>query len=256
MAKLVDSWSKDLAACPKLLSEMSSWNAPVRGLGRPKKDILFGFDVKWLDERPANFLPDCWSGLQDLLSHSNAKKDKYKIMMLLCGMAYSSFAKQDLVRALLAFATVPEVRAIQPPSFLSFNLNDGFVPVRHEVIQIVQSHVKQLVLCPENDLPPLPGGEDTEHRLIRLLALHKEAYEKEVTAFVDDIMRQPINQIRTPTGSSLYKTYISVDDAINEISPLFGSWYRNSLYQNFTQKVQVCDSHAPCSTNWIYMVLL
>ncbi len=96
---------------------------------RPKERKFFPlrYDNKWLDP-PSNFLPTDWCTLQITLSRSAPERNKYKIMAFLSTLAYSQHTKQELVQALLAFTTVPELRATVTPNRTSLHLSEGFSP--------------------------------------------------------------------------------------------------------------------------------
>jgi hypothetical protein len=115
-SKLVDNWSTDLQVCNNLLTKIESWNKSLRG----PSDLNLGFDRRWPD-LPANFLPDHWCTMQNILSNSVWEKDKYWIMVFLATLSYSQHADEELIHTFLAFATVQELKLAQPANTACFN---------------------------------------------------------------------------------------------------------------------------------------
>ncbi len=132
-AKLVDDWSTSLTVCSHLLEEIESWRTLLDG-NRPEDALALGYDEKWLNP-PRHFLPEDWCTVQAMLSGSVMESDKYKIMVFLSTLAYSQYAKQELVQTLLAFATVPKLRTIQPPDYPVFTLSPWFLIPRNQTVQ-------------------------------------------------------------------------------------------------------------------------
>jgi len=236
-ARLVNDWSNNLTICRRLILEIESWAEPlVRAV-----DLTLGFDLKWL-EKPAEFLPHYWCTLRDLLSQSVAERDKYRVMILLCTLSYSPHAKQEFVLTLLAFATSPELRMLQPPRHPTFKLADGYEPVQQILVSIAARDAQELINCPECNLPDLDGEwrhfADERRRRVYQLAVDEQS-----RVFARDLIAQwPTADISTPTGTNL-NTYIRVPQAMETARLYFQSWYRNLQFQGYIQQVQaVLDS--------------
>ncbi|MCJ1353709.1 MAG: hypothetical protein MMC33_003696 [Icmadophila ericetorum] len=149
-ASLVDTWSPNLASKPNLLAEFESWKTPL------ERGPIFhlGYDKTWL-EPPSTYLPKYWIAIQGAFLQSTQMLDKYRIMFLVCTMAYAACADQLLVQTLLAFATVPELRALTVPDFPSFRLSFGYQPQKTSLTTSIAKFTKQFESCPEKSLPLL-----------------------------------------------------------------------------------------------------
>jgi len=234
-ARLVDGWSTKLVVHSQLLFEVESWGEPIRGPGHDD-DIIMGFDLKWLDA-PAEFLPDDLCTLHHILSNSAAERDKYKIMILLSTLSYSKHAKQELVQTLLAFATIPELRALQPPSHAAFRLSEGYRPVRGRLLRVTEEHARQWYECPERDLPSLPD-EDWCLTDQRRKDQHQIAKEEQIRVFVEDLMSQwPETNISAPPDDT-HDRYISVELAVRDARTCFESWHRNAQFKEYIEQIQ------------------
>jgi hypothetical protein len=241
-AKLVDDWSTNLAVHSQLLFEIESWGEPIRGPGY-EDDLTVGFDLEWLGA-PAEFLPDDLCTLQHIFSRSVVERDKYKIMILLSTLSYSKHAKQELVQTLLAFATIPRLRALQPPSYATLQLSEGYSPVRQRLVSSVEGHVRQFYECPECNLPRRPD-EDYGLADSRRRDQHRIAKEEQIRMFVNDLILQwPEADISTPSDVN-HSTYISVDAATRSAGTFFQSWHRNAHFKEYIEEAQIILSALP-----------
>ena len=234
-AKLVDSWSTNLKGCSQLLREIESWGKPLSARGT-EGPIHLGYDMEWLSP-PATFLPRDWCKLQTVLSHSVVEMDKYRIMIFLSTLAYSQHAKQELVQTLLAFATVPELRMTRPPDYTSFQLSHGYKADKKKLVDVANNRARAFHLCPESNLPQFPYetfAEADERRRDE----HQAAAEECLGRFVDALICQwPEGNVRDPVGIG-FDTYISVNEAMEDIRIWFHSWYRNARFKESISGIQ------------------
>ena len=234
-AKLVDSWSTKLKGCLQLLCEIESWGKPIKAR-KAEGPLRLGYDIEWLNP-PATFLPENWCTLQTILSHSVVETDKYKIMIFLSTLAYSRYAKPELVQTLLAFATVPELRMVRPPDYTSFDLSHGYQADKKKIVEVVSDKGRDFHLCPESNMPSLPHetfAEVNERRMDE----HRAAAEECFGRFADALIYQwPRENVRNPVGTD-FNTYISVNEAMEEIEIWFHSWYRNARFKESIGEIQ------------------
>lgn len=234
-AKLVDSWSAHPRGCSHLLHEIESWGEPLRGCGT-QSPIPIGYDTKWLDP-PADFLPRDWCTLQTALSHSVVETDKYRIMIFLSTLTYSRHEKQELVQTLLAFATVPELRATRPPDYTSFELSHGYKPDKEKLVVVANNRGRPFSSCPESDLPqfPLEAFSDADERR---RDEHRTAVKECLGRFVEALICQwPQENVRNPVGTG-FNTYITVKEAMKDVQIWFHSWYRNAKFKESISQIQ------------------
>lgn len=235
IATLVDGWSKNMKCCSNLLQEIQSWEKIIHGRITGYK-LPLGYDMKWL-EPVANHFPGEWCALQIALSHSIAGADKYQIMIFLSTLMYSQPANRELVQTLLAFATVSELRAIEPPQFKSYNLSDGFAPDRRRLEEAARNKAQPFFSCPESELAQL-SNETYAEAGNRRSNKYEEALERSIKTFVDALIAQwPAGSVYEPTGINV-STYISVTEAIETARTYFQSWYRNAMFKGYISRVQ------------------
>lgn len=235
IAKLVDDWSTSLAACPSLLAKFESWSQPINGPNL-EEDLVVGFNSAWL-EQPQTFLPKYWCALHSFLASCDMKRDKYKIMIFLSTLSYSRYTEKELIHTLLALATVPALRTIQPPQHSELRLADGYSPAQHKIVSLTENSARSFRECPESDLPNL-GGESNRTGSARRSRLYRDAKDQQIRMFAESLIGQwPTNEIYVPTLTH-HGTYIVVSDAMEYLRPWFRKWFQNYLFRNYIQSIQ------------------
>jgi hypothetical protein len=124
-----------------------------------------------------------------MLSRSEVEQDKYKIMIFLGILSYSKYANQELVQTLLALATIPELRTLQPPNCSEFQLGDGYRPERERLTEVIGKHMWQFYKYPESDLPNLRFEQQYITDQYRREE-YEVAKEEKIRRFIEDLMAQ------------------------------------------------------------------
>ena len=196
-----------------------------------------GHDTKWLNP-PKEFFPTHWCTLHTALSHSVVQRDKYKVMVFLSTLTYSQHAKRELVQTLLAFATVPELRAIRLPDYKSFDLSHGFQPDKEKLVNVTKNRGRTFSSCPESNLPQLTNetfADADERRRDE----HQAAVEDCISHFVDALIYQwPGANVCNPVGVG-FITYVSVNEATEDARSRFKSWNCNAEFKETIDHAQV-----------------
>ncbi len=234
-AKLVDSWSTNLKGCSNLLYEIESWGKELLGY-RTEDSFHLGYNTKWLAP-PAKFLLADWCTLHAALTHSVVERDKYRIMIFLSTLTYSQHSNKELVHTLLAFATVPRLRAVRLPDYVSFELKHGFGPDKKTLVETIQTRARSFYSCPESALPQL-AYETSADAHERRTDEHQAAMKECLSIFVDAIIRQwPGTNVREPLGNN-FNTYFLVSEATKDAQIWFQSWYRNQKFKESIGQMQ------------------
>lgn len=236
IANLADSWSQTFKCCSNLLEVIQSWGKPLRGWNK-EYVFPFSYSVRWL-EPIANHFPGDWCALQIALSRSISSTSKYQIMIFLSTLMYSQTANQEFIRTLLAFATVPELRTLQPPQSELFKLSNGFEPDRKRLEEAAMNSARPFSSCPESELAKL--AEETYAQAgERRNGEYQRALEKCVNAFVEALVDQwPTGNLCKPTKIDV-STYISIEEAFEDARTWFQSWYRNFKFKEYISQAQV-----------------
>ena len=233
-ARLVNEWSQDLRCAKDLLSKLVAYRSPIQGI-QDKATVPLRFDQQWLSS-PAEFLPSCWCTLQVILS-SSTQRDKYKIMMCLSTLSYSQYQDNELVETLLAFATIPRLKASRPPACASYDLSQGFSLQVSKLTDISRRNVRIFESCPESHLPSLDEESWYEANNRRHDA-YQTKKDATVRHFVNNIYQQwPNTTLSTPSEVD-FNTYIDVRRAVEDVQNQFRMWHENIKFQSYIHELQ------------------
>jgi hypothetical protein len=236
MSNMVDLWSTNTKLSGDLLKEMESWDSPIDGVAEVVCTNL-GFSQDWLLP-PAEIFPSQWFMLHSFLSTSDQQKDKYKILFFLATIAYSRYTNPKLVRTLLAFATVDELRALPVPGFNKFEIGIGYQPNKMKLSDLVGCHFIRFAESPERHLPRLQNEKEKAARKRRETIFNAKKLEM-CKKWADHVMLQwPATHVIAPDDGES-ETYLpEVSEVISDIRGIFESWNRNMHFKTYIWNVQ------------------
>lgn len=234
---MVDKWTCRMNPYTDLFHKMVLWNDKIQG---PSSNFELNFDKQWL-EQPRSFLPQYWCSIQSFLSKSDAAKDKPAITIFLTNLGHSRWGNTPLVHTLLALATAPALRNVQPPAYDSFDLSQGFEPSKAKLLAILESAKVSLDESPESQLERLPN-ESNHYFMDRCKAAWQAAWKLQVNKCLNALMRQwPTTDVVCPDTRDI-QTYLPRLNT-RAIRSLFENWYRNREFKNYVEDIQtVLDS--------------
>ncbi|KAH7346369.1 hypothetical protein BKA65DRAFT_537048 [Rhexocercosporidium sp. MPI-PUGE-AT-0058] len=236
---LVDKWSCRLDPFTDLLVQIKRWGTVVYGI---QPDFECKFDRRWL-EHPARFMPTYWCSIQSFLSSSDTVEKKFGITVFLCNLAQAKWGNIPLVHTLLALATAPALRNLQPPPHDTFDLSKGFEPDKAKLTAIIQACKVSFEDSPEKQMPRIPLEQNDDFN-DRREAAYEAATKLQVSKCLNALTRQwPSKEIICPQTAEI-KTYLpGLKMCIEEIRALFDTWSKNSEFQTYIEDIQsVLDS--------------
>ncbi|KAE9375857.1 hypothetical protein N431DRAFT_556187 [Stipitochalara longipes BDJ] len=239
IATMVDKWSCRLDPYNNLLHQMQIWGPLIYG---PQPNFEFKFDKRWL-ESPGSFLPQYWCSMQLFLSKSNAARDRFGITVFLANLAHSKHGNIPLVHTLLALATAPALRNIQPPVYEHFDLSKGFEPDKPRLVKLLEACRVSFEESPERKIARLPDELDND-LMDRRKAAYQAATKLQVNKCLNAMMRQWPSKDIIPPQTPEVKTYLpGLKDSKEWIGSLFETWHKNFEFQSYIQDIQsVLDS--------------
>jgi hypothetical protein len=251
VSNMVDEWTCRLDPYTKLFDQFKFWGTRIHGT---KKEFHFDFKKLYL-ESPQDFMAQYWCTMQSFLSKSNSTSDKFGITIFLANLARSKHGNVPLVHTLLAFATVPALRAIEPPPFENFDLSLGFEPQKLKLSVILETCKVPFEQSPERKMSRLTSESD-----MALMDRRKFAYDTATKSQVIRCLNDLINQ--WPSGdvtllqTSGTRTYLpglassELTSPAARIRSMFKDWYKNHEFKKYTSRIQsILDTlHRPEST--------
>ncbi|KAI6450144.1 hypothetical protein MCOR04_010535 [Pyricularia oryzae] len=137
MLSAIYSGEAILAKEPGSELHMRLWNlfekfGPILGPDQARPSSYLEFDAAWLRDLPAAFAQH-WCWMHKVLSCQRSEFTRFQLMSWLSAMAFAarkarnpSIQDHGLLQVLLAFALVPEMAQIIPPSVHRFDVAEGY----------------------------------------------------------------------------------------------------------------------------------
>jgi hypothetical protein len=239
IATMVDRWSCRLDPYNNLFHQIQMWGPLIYG---PQPGFEFNFDKRWL-ESPGRFMSQYWCSIQLFLSKSDATRDKFGITIFLANLANSKHGNVPLVHTLLALATAPALRNVQPPAYEQFDLSRGYEPDKSRLSRILEACKVSFEESPERWIVRLPN--ELDHDLMdRREAAYQAATKLQANKCLNALLRQwPSKDIIRPQTPEI-KTYLpGLEAVIEDIRSLFETWHKNFEFYSYIQDIQsVLDS--------------
>ncbi|RGP60187.1 hypothetical protein FSPOR_10776 [Fusarium sporotrichioides] len=102
----------------------------------PEDDLLY--DSKWLSS-PTTFLSAYWCQLHQAFQNNHTWLNKFKLIVWIATVAYSSKYDQQITQALLSIALSSSISTVSLPSQISYDLSEGYEVVKTKLGSIVDS---------------------------------------------------------------------------------------------------------------------
>ena len=232
VAHSTNIWSTSLNTVPDLLKKCEAWGT----LGGKKPGHFLEYDSKWLKAD----LPTSWCSLYDTCRKTH-KRDRYRLMFFLSTLLYRDKLRinMNLIWTLLAFATLPEFKAIATPEFGPYNLQQGYKP-DGQVPLIIKSHVASF--ADFNGPPRIPGESDLEWHT-RERKLYDAQLESQTTGLVRWFTSQWVCQKPAQPTANKYPL-LELTEIQERMDFVFGGCYRNLQFKNHIEEVQQVLAHA------------
>ncbi|RYP92762.1 hypothetical protein DL770_001151 [Monosporascus sp. CRB-9-2] len=185
----------------------------------------YRFNSKWLDE-PAISIGEDWCQIVKYLSCVNLTESKYDLMTFFGALVFSKNADVQVVQALLAFATVSTLRALQQPNHPEFDLNAGHSYLKDALEARMDEHQRDITSTPEWSLP-----QYTNEPYHKFRGRCQSAWESELSRIRSDVLSQlerqwPTSCPSNPNVDDFYR-YFDVTSVMVEVRRHFASWERN-----------------------------
>ncbi|THH06264.1 hypothetical protein EW146_g9666, partial [Bondarzewia mesenterica] len=211
-----------------LLEMIISW-----GKVGPAEEMSLSYSRYWLNPT----LSQDWIAAYNLCRSSADPFSvrRYQLAFSLSAMTFGSPHLQDLAPVLLAFATNPRFRLLHSPSWLSYDVSEGFDPTRHRVRTMVASAAYPLQSTPAGSLTK--GVYETNQAFEqRQRQYYNTNGEPRVDDFTDQLMAQwPCVDLRSPSTSS---TWFDVSVCITQIREYFRNCFANTQLRDHVRQVE------------------
>lgn len=235
VSEMVARWPSNMNICPQLMDVLEGWGE----LKGAHEGLELRYDRKWLTQN----LADVWCELYKSLQKSTQQVDTYRLMFLLSTMSYSKKVDLKLVESLLAFATVPKFRYLMLPPYSSYNLGQGFSFNRDNLITIVRECARSFGGSDEANLSSRYNESESELAR-RRYQTYEENSESQAISYVEVLISQW--PCATPNAKGQFYRLLDMSEAMEKVTPLFESWYRNKKFKEHLEEVQSALNSIDC----------
>lgn len=193
------------------------------------------FDLRWLKSPEVTFR-DSWLELHKALIESNLTNgntgNKYKIMMLFAALTFAKSADHQIIQVLLLLAIAP-VTYRHFTQIHELALSEGAIPEKGRLYNLAE------------DLALQCGPSSKDMCTSYLCGTHnnRKTISDTLESLISDITDQwPCEDLETPSNRK-YRASLHLEDFMNQIQPLFSSWFRNKKYlDNIGSAIELSSS--------------
>ena len=212
----------------ELLDAFKNWGV-IRGPA-PKASLIYSKEWLNLD------LATKWLSFYDQMREPFPFSKRFNLVFSFSALAYGNPSLRKFIPIILAFATIPSFRSLDPPPHSAYNLQDRFEPLRERVKKIINLKTKALVDSPVGQLSQ-NRNETLEEFFSRQRAQYKHTSESRTNRVVNDLMtNSKCSSPRSPfqiDDSGWFKTEKIMDD----IKEYFSSCAHNRDLLSFVSKI-------------------
>ena len=236
LSTMVKAWSMNAHTSFPLFDVINQWSV-VSG---PQHRLKLSYSRKWLDLD----LPTAWMSLYNLCRGSNKLENRWQLAFSLCAFQYSAPHHSHLARVLLAFATIPRFRLLDPPPWTSYDLSHGY-----EAQESVLSGFCRLYTIPYENSPaihlPRQLQEDDAQLGRRRYSHYETKCNEEVSRIVNTLMPQWPCEIPSQPSTTYSSSFVNIPQLMQAVRSRFQSWYHNMQLRDHLKQVQLgLDEHS------------
>ena len=182
-------------------------------------------------------LPARWLSIYDLCRQTGGPASKYELVFSFAALAYSSPSLRKFIPVLLAFATIQKSVFSAPPPHSSYNLEDGFEPLRTRVWRIVNSGSHPLVNSPAGRL------SRTQNETLRNFRLRQAThYQQHIARRTDEVVDRLMMECHSSGPQSPFShaddsSWFYTERIMGDVTEYFASCLRNTDLRLFASQV-------------------
>ncbi|CAN9475149.1 unnamed protein product [Alternaria alternata] len=157
-------------------------------------------------------------------------EDRFSLMFLLGTIAFSSDADLNLLRVLISFAMIPEIRAIKAPSHAAyFHFRADGAPPASYLISLME----------RARMPFSETGFRKRSQLVKAESLHGPSVDQACELLAGSIIQQwPASDIDLRRLVAIDPTYLNVDQALADVASEWTRLTRNHELSLYLEQVQ------------------
>ncbi|EXK26577.1 hypothetical protein FOMG_16823 [Fusarium oxysporum f. sp. melonis 26406] len=195
----------------------------------PEDDLLY--ESKWLSS-PGTFLSAYWCQLHQAFQSNQSWLSKFKLMVWIATMTYSSKYDQQVTQALLSIALSSSISAAPLPSQSSYDLSEGYEVSKTRLGSIADSAAISFDRTPASHLVPRPHEQGHQIMNRRRQEYTNKKYHA-VKLFESELSLQwPCEHPHAPSDRNV-ASYIDTRKAMRSVVGEWRNWYDNREFRGY-----------------------
>ncbi|KAF8956269.1 hypothetical protein BDZ97DRAFT_1925661 [Flammula alnicola] len=232
-SRLVYAWPVGLTRpleTSELLEAFKEWRH-MSGL-IPDQSLIYTQEWLHID------LSEKWLSLYDLCRRTGQHiSTKFELVFSFAALAYSKPSLRKYIPILLAIATIHRSFFIAPPPHSSYDLTDGFEPVRERVRSMIVSGTYDFDSSPAGQLLREPNETLSAFRY-RQSMHHEEISQRRINNAADYLMNQwRCSTPRSPFYQTDDSSWFNTEKIMTGVTAYFASCSRNTDLRSFASQV-------------------
>ncbi|KAF8970976.1 hypothetical protein BDZ97DRAFT_1901937 [Flammula alnicola] len=232
-SRLVYAWPVGLTRpleTSELLEAFKEWRH-MSGL-IPDQSLIYTQEWLHLD------LSAKWLSLYDLCRRTGQHiSTKFELVFSFAALAYSKPNLRKYIPILLAVATIRRPSFVDPPRHSSYDLTDGFEPLRKRVRSMIVSGTYPLASSPAGQLLREPNETARAFRS-RQSMYHEDITQRRINNAADYLMNQwPCSTPRSPFYQTDDSSWFNTEGIMTNVTEYFASCSRNTDLRSFASQV-------------------
>jgi hypothetical protein len=209
-------WGQPTYVSVGLVTLAESWNH-VNG---PANSLKLAYNSEWF----ALDLPSSWISLYNLCRKSAVGSSQFKLSSSLATAIYGGWLPERLVPVLVAFATNPTFRHLDPPSHSSYQLSDGYKPTEQRIGRYISAAIRDT-----SDTPSSNIAGDNNKSAFRWAKWRKTYNHTQISRLKTQLTQNWVDcWPNTPSAhGSAYSGWIRIEDCLEQVQFYFQSCSRN-----------------------------
>jgi hypothetical protein len=228
VSRLVYAWPGGLThhlESSELLKTFKGWGR----MSGPIPMVSLVYTKEWLRLD----LPAKWLSIYNFCRQIGPPASKkFELLFSFAALAYSAPDLRKFIRVLLACATIHGSLLVAPPPHLSYNLTEGFEPLRKQVRSMIVAGTYDLA---NNPARPLQRLDETLSDFRSRQAVHNEDILRRTDDATDRLIEQ-WRSLQSPFHSD-DPSWFNTDKIMSNVTEYFSSCSRNAELLLFTSQV-------------------
>ncbi|CAI6342575.1 unnamed protein product [Periconia digitata] len=227
ISRLLAGWSSKIPCTPDLASALQKYPIIGGNIGEFQRVQLFDFITTDMGEN--------WGSLVNSALQAGPD-DRYRLIFLFAAIAYSTDADMSLLRPLVSYSLIPELKDIPHPKHASYvRFNPGEVLAIKDMTESMKP-----ARMPYNPIPQTQDNKGQVGQLALRRIQHEENTLKACGELASSIRKfWPHTELNSENLPAVDEKLIDAEKALELIQPEFTRLSHNHVFEEYLSRVQI-----------------